>query len=357
MAFSNFFSDLWSNIKKAPTFVPTYIEFTPEQTDDKDIQRFEKMDSNKHYFFVGVSEMFLSYKRKWHQGFSPMLFSVCGFLYDGKEIEIPYVIGPSLLKENQMKLPEGMLFLNTPVVGVHPWRGRDVSLSIILCRVKKTNYAKKLLNIVEKVSTSLNFSAALTNYTKIGHVLFDGIDALLGFEETSPVLGINNNYGQAAGNNLRPGYCALINEEDLDKSKFWVKDKRLHFGESLETAEPYRADDYVLYKIGVSTERYDEDYLSYYDSYKDLYEFIKHQTDLDKKQKENFKSKLRVLAVDIMTCPDLTSQQADLVYEEKINEIKKFIEKISKLKGGDQKVKELGFEDKIMNKAIDDLGL
>ena len=91
-------------VKQSPTFVPTYIEFTPQQTDEPQLYS-ETFDDRKHYFMISVSEMFLSYQRLWHQNFSPMVFSVCNFKYNGSTLEIPYVIGPSLLKKFEQRLP------------------------------------------------------------------------------------------------------------------------------------------------------------------------------------------------------------------------------------------------------------
>ena len=79
MALSQFFTGLWNNVKSAPTFVPTYIEFPASQTDIND--QIIEFDEQRHYFMMSVSEMFLSYERLWHQNFSPLVFTVCNFDY------------------------------------------------------------------------------------------------------------------------------------------------------------------------------------------------------------------------------------------------------------------------------------
>lgn len=38
----------------------------------------------------------------------------------------------------------------------------------------------------------------------------NGFDSLIGFKETQPIIGINNNFGQSANNLFKPGYFALI---------------------------------------------------------------------------------------------------------------------------------------------------
>lgn len=356
MPLSQFFSNMWENIKKSPTFVPAYIEFSAEQTDEPELF-LQPFNDRHHYFMVSVNEMFLSYQRLWHQNFSPMVFSVCNFKYDGESLEIPYIIGPSHLKKFEQKLPRGMLFLNTPIVGVHPWRGGNLSLSIILCRVKETNNIEKILNIVEDVSNSLDFSSGLSSYIKVGKVVLNGFDKLLGFEQTSPLLGINNNFGQAAGNEFRPGYFALIQGDGLDHSKFWVKNKRLCYGDSLASAEPYREDDFVLFKIGIADDRKDEETLSFYKHYKSIYEYIRNQSELNQSQLENLRVRLRQLAVEIKMSPDLTPAQADRIWNEQKTEIESFVNMLTKLDGAAEKIKvgEVDVVDKIMNEAAGEL--
>lgn len=329
MALSNFFTNLWNNIKSANTFVPTYIEFTAEQTDIPD--ELIEFDDRRHYFMMSVSEMFLSYKRLWHQNFSPMVFTVCNFNYGNKIHEIPYMIGPSLLEKYQQQTPDGMLFMNTPVVGMYPWRGGNVSFSVILCRIAQTNNAEKLLNVIEDVSGSLDIASGISQYTKIGKVVLNGFNTLLGFQQTSPILGLNNNFGQAAGNPFKPGYHALIHDPDADKSKFWVKNNKLHYGDSLHSAKEYRDNDFVLFKIGLSIRRRDEEMLPFYKEYSEIENYLANQTEITDKQRNYLKSKIIHLAITIKQSPDLTDAQADLIFDEKVEQINRLVEKLSKL--------------------------
>ena len=353
MAFSAFFNNLWDKIKASPTFVPTYIEFSPEQTDEMDALH-QAFDATLHYFSISVNEMFLSDKRQWHMEVDPMVFSVCNFQYDGSTLETPFIIGPSSLKKYREYVPQGMLYKNTPVVGIYPWRGGNVALSIILCKVERQNNIEKILNVVEEVANSLDFSKSLSNSLKISKVIMNGINALLGFQETQPIIGINNNFGQAANNLFKSGYYALINDNNIDKYKFWVKNNELNYGNSLETSVPYRGDDFVLFKIGLAYKRDDEQSLPFYQEYKKIYEYIKNQVELDVKQRDNLKSRLTQLAVAIKLSPDLTAKQADIIWKEKKEEIEGFVNMIAKLDGTEH-AKEIDTIDQIMNTAKDDL--
>lgn len=353
MALSQFFSDIWDTIKASPTFVPTYIEFLPERTDEE-AKLHQTFDDRLHYFSISVSEMFLSEKRQWHLNVDPMVFSVCNFQYDGSNLEIPFIIGPSSLKKYMQYVPQGMLYKNTPVVGIHPWRGGNVGLSIILCKVQRQNNIDRILSLVEQVASSLDFSRTLSNYLKISKVIMNGFDALIGFKETQPIIGINNNFGQSANNLFKPGYFALIKNDQVDKDKFWVKNNELNYGDSLEKATPYRNDDFVLFQIGLEYRRDDEQSLPFYQEYKNIYEYIRNQVELDVKQIDNLKSRLRQLAVLIKLCPDLTEKQADIIWNQKKEEIEEFVSMISRLDSTEHP-KEVDVIDEIMNKAMDDL--
>ncbi len=353
MALSQFFTNLWNNVKSAPTFVPSYIEFPPEQTDAPN--QLAQFNERQHYFMMSVSEMFLSYQRLWHQNFYPMVFTVCGFKYGGKEIEIPYLIGPSLLKKYEQKVPKGMLYFNTPVVGMHPWRGGNVSLSVILCRVAGTNNAEKFLNVIEDVSGSLDFASGISQFTKVGRVVLNGIDTLLGFNQTEPLLGLNNNFGQAAGNVFKPGFHALIQAENLDKSKFWVKNNRLCYGNSLESSKEYRESDFVLFRIGISEKRHDLDSLPFYEEYNEIYDQISHLNEITQKERDLLRPKMLHLCVSIKQSPDLTWAQANRTWDEKVAEINDLLDDLSKLDGEKAKEKELNPTDAIMFDALSDL--
>ena len=331
MAFSNFFNSLWSNIKEAPSFVPTYLEFSPDQTDNTSDKSFREVDTNQHYFSVGISEMFLSYKRRWHQEFSPMVFTLCSFKYGRENIEVPYIIGPDHLSKFKQTLPEGMLFLNTPVVGIHPWQGGNMALSVVLCRVKEGNNVEKILKVVEDVSSKLGLYTGISNFLKIGKVVLDGFDYLMGFEETSPLLGVANNFGQAANHAMRPGFHVIIHEENLDKSKFWVKENRLCYGDNMVDSKPYRENDYVLFRVGVVNERHDVQTLPFSEKYDSIYDFIGNQGKLNVEQRDNLRARMVSLAVDIMKSPDLTPNQSDTIWNEKSARINDFVDKLDHL--------------------------
>jgi len=227
-------------------------------------------------------------------------------------------------------------------------------LSVILCRIAETNNAEKLLNVIEEVSENIEVSSGIAQYTKIGKVILKGVDALMGFQQTSPLLGLNNNFGQAAGNPFKPGFHAIIHNPNLDKRKFWVKNNKLHYGDSLESALEYRDDDFVLFKIGVSENRTDEETLNFYQEYKEIYNYLANQTEITDKQRQFLKTKMLHLAISIKQSPDLTAAQADRIWKEKCDEINDFVDRITKLSGKEVK-KEMPALDQMMDAAMNDL--
>lgn len=350
MAFSQYFTTLWSRIKQASTFVPAYFRI-PDENTDLPSGETSQFDERRHYFMISVNEMYLSYKREWHKSFSPMVFSVCNFKYDGKELEIPFAISPGFLQKYKQEVPGGMLFLNTPVVGLFPWRGGNVSLSLILSRIPQADVAEKMIDVIGEISGSLSFAAGIESYTRISRVLLNGINSLMGFQQTQPILGVNNNFGMAAGNPFRPGYHALIHSENPDKKKFWVKENALYYGNSLESAIPYRDDDYVLFRIGISDKRHDLESLSFYKEYREIFDFLEHQDVITHKEKELLRPKILHLAVAIKRSPDLTWEQANQIHDTMIEDINLTVEKFSKL-DGEHEIKGMNQTDTIMDETL-----
>src|SRR5262249_23437968 len=120
---------------------------------------------NQHYFQVRINELFLTNAREWFSTIDPMVFIVSEFLYDRQEQEVPCIVGPGMMQKYAQRLekvPQGMLFRDTRVAGVHPYRGGRLSLTVVLCQTESKNYARELLKVVETASSALDFSTALT---------------------------------------------------------------------------------------------------------------------------------------------------------------------------------------------------
>lgn len=319
--------DIWENIRKSPAQIPIRVVIPVEHI-DKGEKLIEAFQRNEHYFQIRINEMYLTSSRKWFQEYDPMVLVVSEFIYDKKMEAVPFVVGPTMMKEFEQHVPNGMIFSNTRVAGLHPYRGGRLNLSVVLCSVKRTNYAEKLLQIVESAAGVLDFSTALSNYVKIGKVVLDGIEALLGLglDNTKPLVGYRREFDPDAGDVVQSNYFALINmpESEFNRQELWVRDHQLVSGKSLEEAKPFRKADYVLYSITQTPERSDEELLSFYP----LWERVAQEAMIPKEANwKSAKSNMLSLYQTMMLSPDLTQNQANSLTQKYTTEMKRLYDK------------------------------
>lgn len=331
------FIDFWNKIKQSPSFRPTRLYVKPEKT-DKDPAFFGNIEAGKHYFSVRINEVFLSYSRKWAVTYDPMVFTVSEFDYDGKKATVPFVVGATLLKDKMEKLPEGMIFQDTRVAGLHPYNGGPLAFSIVLCRVEQTNYLRKLMEVIEGASSTYtaDFATILTDYLKIAKVVMSGVESLLGLEETEPLVGFRREFDPDAGDDFRAGYYVLFNSDNdgIDENKLWVAGNRLLYGDSLAAAKEFRKEDYVLYSITGTADRSDTKSLPFYQHWKDVSSYATQLTNIDDKNWDIIRGKMFALQDALRLSPDLTPQQSASLFEGFKNEILEIKKSKNFLSGG-----------------------
>jgi hypothetical protein len=312
-------SDLWDAVRRSEAKLPTRINIPPSQTDNALGESFHR---NKNYFQVRVNEMFLEYGRQWFSTYLPLVTFISEFTYDRKVEAVPFVVGPSMIEDKGTELPDqGMIFSNTRVAGVHPYRGGRITLTAILYRTQRTNYAKNLLNVVESAAGVLDMATSFGMYTKIASVILDGLEALFNVGETDPIVGWRQEFDPDAGDELSPGYFVLINqpEEEIDQSKIWVKDNKLYYGDSLTSAQPYRGADFVLYSLAQTNERSDVEMLPFQELWDRVHkEALEPSDDHWKSAKAN----MLTLYQSLSTSPDLTAIQAKQLADEYVEQMK-----------------------------------
>lgn len=319
-----------NNAKQSKAFRPAYIRIRPENTDET-AKFSEPFISNQQYFEVVINEMYLSYKRKWLNEFDPMVFVTTEFEYAGAKSTVPFVVGPSLVSKKEQKLPEGQgfIFKNTTVAGLHPIKGNSVSITLVLNRIPGQNPLRKVLSVVEKIAGTYTkeFQAIASGYLKVADVVLQGIDMLTGSNEVKAIVGIRDEYSY---DDLKPGYFALINEEEeqFDPDKFFVKGKGLHYGDDLKSSEPFRSDDYVFYSLRSEPARRDIETLPMFHVWKEINNSVsKIYRKLTDEEKKLYRGQLLSLGSNLMFSPDLTEPQANKLWEEYSGKLEKEIAK------------------------------
>src|SRR3954454_15898871 len=133
-AFVDVWKNLWKAIKASPRQLPSTVAIPADHVTAQGTNR-EKFEADKHYFQVRVNEMFLTEQRKWLTDIDPMVFVVSEFTYDKATQTVPFLVGPMLLEKFSAKVPKGMIFNDTRVAGLHPYRGGRLSLTVVLGQV------------------------------------------------------------------------------------------------------------------------------------------------------------------------------------------------------------------------------
>ncbi len=308
---------IWQQLQGAETRQPSRITIPADHIIGLDAsQPFER---NAVYFQVRVNEMYLTKSREWFSTYDPMVYVVSEFIYDKGVQSVPFVVGPALVEKFGQQTPQGMVFTNTRVAGLHPYRGGRLTLSVMLSRVERQNFPKQMLGVVESIAGAIDFSTALTSYVKVANALVDGVSSLLSLGGTQPLIGWRNEYDTDAGDLLRPTFFALIDQPNLASSNFWVRENQLFTGSSAQNLTPYRDADFVLYSVIQTAERSDERTLPFYAEYENILETAGRAT------KEGWNSaitSMMALRNAMLRSPDLTRQQARALADKYVAEIR-----------------------------------
>lgn len=316
------FSQLWSKAKHTKTFRPARISIPQENIEPK-LHVNGPFKRHQHYFQVQINQMYLTYNREWFTTWEPVVFAGSSFIYNEKMQEIPAVVGESKLSENTSKVPQGMIYENTKVAGMHPYNGGDFTISIILARAKRNDYLRKTLSIVEDISNTYLgiFGAAILPYLNVANLVTENFEKLIDSGDIEPIIGYKTTMSPDVGIQFNPGYFVLINEDSslVSSENFFVKEQKLYFGETLETAIPYDKDDYVLYSVLAAEERSDVETLPYFKEFTKLKAHIKQfKSRINDEQREDLNNKLDALGFVVRNSKDLTpvqmNQQIDEFY-------------------------------------------
>lgn len=318
--FFNIVESIWDNLKAGEAKTRAHFAIGRDHVDNGD-QLGPPFEAGQHYFQIIINEMFLANQREWFVNYDPMAFIASSYTY-GEQLEtLPLVVGPAMLDQFKQKVPLGMTFHNTPVSGLHPWQGGSLTVTIILNRLQRQNNADKLLGVVESISGAVNPSDSFAVYLRLAKTVVDGVETLLGLEQTVPVLGYHTTINPDIGQILEPTYFALIDADarQIDPSKFWVRNSCLYYVDEQGKIEPYRSHDFILFSIAQGGKRTDERTLSFYPQWKTT-------QDLAARPGTHFwdeaKAQFNTLKRDLLNSPDLTQPDSKRLREQYLTLLK-----------------------------------
>ncbi len=312
---------LWQKARSADARPPVQFAIDRDHVDIGDALG-EPFLPDQHYFQVKLNELFSKSARDWWQTHDPMVIVVSEFIYDHELKTLPYVVGPSMLKAQGIATPASMLFHDTRVAGLHPYKGGRINLAVVLYRLERSNMATNVLQVAEQAAGALDFSTTLTTYLKVAEKVLDKVDRLLGLDALSPTMGVRYELDPDANEDMRPGFFVLIDiqEDQLDRDRLWVREKRLVEGASLATAEPFRRADYVLWSLVQSSARTD---LVTFPFHK-VWERVQAEASVPiPAQFEITKTDFASLYQTMLTSPDLTRKHARAKKDEWQTEMKR----------------------------------
>ncbi len=310
-------AQIWNRVRRDPRQSPSNIRIPMDHVDTwKSLG--VPFQADEHYFQVRVNEMYLVNQREWFKEYDPLVFVTTEFVYKDHYELVPFVVGPSMMQNFGTKVPAGMVFSNTTVAGLHPYRGGALKFAVVLGRFEQADYARALLGWVEKATKLFDFASALGQYLKVANLVLDGVDGLLGGDGTRTLAGLRKEIDPAADDILAGGYYALIDKPGVDANKLWVREHQLICGDSMADAKPFRDADYLLYSITQTAERTDLAVLSFYPLYQRVIEQAMQATTNERWM--TTKADLVSLAQTLRFSPDLTRKQARDLREKFQNE-------------------------------------
>jgi hypothetical protein len=260
-----------------------------------------------HYFDVTVNSMRLDYARQWNKSFDPMVLAVTEFSYAGEDRTMPFVVGPSLVQGAQHGVPPGMVFSNTVVASTHPYNG-GLAVTVILYRMERDDFVKRVLGVIEKTCAAVDLSTTLSTYVKIGEAVLDGVETLLGYQQMQPLLG----YRIEFEDKLQPG-TFVVTPAKLAESQLWLMDGELRQGADSASATAVQATSYVTYTVGMA-EPTDLETLPWFAPlWKRIVQWANIPTD---EAKDVAKDYLAALYEEIATSPDVARDSADTLYSQ-----------------------------------------
>jgi hypothetical protein len=275
-----------------------------------------KIPKNAGYFSVRVNELFLKEGRSLWDTYDPMLIAVTEFLYDETRISVPVVISSELLKQRSNQTPHALLFNDVLIAGPHPFRGGNIALNLILYKVKRDNFAKSTVRFVEGVSSAIGIPADVAFLTKVGSAFVDGLEALIDLADTVPLFGNRIEIDTSKISGLTSSCWLLTPTGGLPFGDLNVENGRLLIGQE-NSRRKFDSQDYVLYSLLGCSRRANESSLPFYP----LRQLALDSIPSGEEGWKRAKALLLTLYQQMITSPDLTSDEAEELFEKYKSEL------------------------------------
>lgn len=210
--------------------------------------------ADEHYFVIRLKSLHLQSGHKSLAKYVPVLTTACEFGYGGSRTVAPCVLGPGLIRTSDGRLPARVDFDDVRLCGLHPYRGGEIGVSVLLSMVAADPRLTRLMEFLEKASSALKLTAGVAPYAAVASLVAGALDDVANSADSVPVFGAGFSLSQDNGS-LRSGYV-VIATVSLRPEAVWIKGSEVRIGITAGDSVPLESD-YVLLAIERSTTRSD----------------------------------------------------------------------------------------------------
>jgi hypothetical protein len=158
----------------------------------------------------------------------------------------------------------------------------------------------------------------MATVAKVGDALLQGVEGLLGLEDTTYLAGHRLSLTPDPLHPLTAGFTALVGPPTPPAEELLVRDRRLLIGEELD-AQPYRGSDFILLSISGGHTKGDESALPFFPLKMDAIAALADGEEGIKRGKAH----LITAYQQMRRSHDITEKEADRLFEKWIDEFKK----------------------------------
>jgi hypothetical protein len=221
----------------------------------------DPIQAGKGYFQLWVSQMFLKRDRDWGRTLYPVVESLVTFRFGSPahNLEFGQVAGPRHLRGVDPAHLDRVISLDHALTPLVPYSGGTVQVEAGLIATKADDLLMRFLTVMGSFSSLINVPQ-LSNVLNIAGTVTQGMEQLLGVTDKQMVLGFEQTFAEAAGGNqLRPGYIAVIDAQrgSFPQEQVWVRDGTLLAGATAAAAQPVTGVNYMLLRIDTAATRSD----------------------------------------------------------------------------------------------------
>ncbi len=268
------------------------------------------------YFEIRISQFYLRDRREYWREFTSIVSVMTDFLFEQGRQSVPIVVGPQLLGDSGSGVGSEIEYPNIRVAGPFPYYGDELVLLVRLSRVEAVNWAQRSLSIVETIVGAFDSTRA-SAFAQVGDALVSGVQGFLGMERVEERLGMYRSYSRPAAAGapadslevLAPSYEVLIRvpSESIPepvRSRFWVRDGKLYYGEDADHLAEYRGADFMLVRIAPLSTRDDYHTFAFHTKH-----WPRVQDHIWAGRADDARGAFRAMAADLMGTSDIIQPQ------------------------------------------------